>query len=186
MKVENLTIYNNYNERIIHCFSYDFKDCGLYVLIGNNGSGKTTLLNVLARNELKDYSVDYDHFDVPMENVFFQNVEVLPMNFYEKDILHLLSKVNEQEVNEYTYMRTNRKIATYSEGERRITAIRLLATFPPKLLFLDEFIAHLDKDNLALSKTILQKMANDSIVIMSTNEPHIVELFADVGKVIQL
>lgn len=36
------------NQLVIDEFSYEFKDAGFYLLLGESGSGKTTLLNILA------------------------------------------------------------------------------------------------------------------------------------------
>ncbi len=136
-------------------------DNEILVMIGPTGSGKTTVLNLIAGLLKQDSGIilmdGLDIADLPVESrnigYTFQNPSLFPhLNVYE-NIIFGLKKKNEKDRNHQVKRLledlgishlTNRHIQGLSGGEmQKISLARMLVT-EPKIMLMDEPLAHLD------------------------------------------
>lgn len=138
-------------------------DNEILVMIGPTGSGKTTVLNLIAGLLKPDNgSILMDGLDItslPVESrkvgYTFQNPSLFPhLNVYENIIFGLTKKNRKNDNNDLQITRilndlgishlTSRNIQGLSGGEmQKISLARMLAT-KPKIMLMDEPLAHLD------------------------------------------
>ena len=135
-------------------------------MIGPTGSGKTTVLNLIAGLlEPDNGSILMDGLDItslPVEarkiGYTFQNPSLFPhLNVYENIIFGLTKKNRKNDNNDLQITRllndlgishlTSRNIQELSGGEmQKISLARMLVT-KPKIMLMDEPLAHLDSPN---------------------------------------
>ncbi|HKG31071.1 MAG TPA: ABC transporter ATP-binding protein [Nitrososphaeraceae archaeon] len=141
-------------------------DNEILVMIGPTGSGKTTVLNLIAGLlEPDNGSILMDGLDItslPVEarkiGYTFQNPSLFPhLNVYENIIFGLTKKNRKNDNNDLQITRllndlgishlTSRNIQELSGGEmQKISLARMLVT-KPKIMLMDEPLAHLDSPN---------------------------------------
>ena len=143
--------------------SIKVNDKEIMVIVGPNGSGKTTLLNLICGLLKPDYgSVHVDGVDVttvPVElrkiGYTFQNPSLFPhMNVYENIVFGLTKKREARRETDIEIKKlldnlgilqlTHRRIDGLSGGEmQKVSLARMLVT-KPKIILMDEPLAHLD------------------------------------------
>ena len=135
----------------------------IMVIVGATGSGKTTLLNLICGLLKPDYgSVYVDELDIttiPVEcrkiGYTFQNPSLFPhMNVYENIVFGLTKKRKARRETDIEIKKllddlrisqlTQRRIDGLSGGEmQKVSLARMLVT-KPKIILMDEPLAHLD------------------------------------------
>ena len=136
-------------------------DNEILVLIGPTGSGKTTVLNLIAGllkpDEGSIFIDELDMTNLPVETrnigYTFQNPGLFPhLNVYENIVFGLTKKGRKDNhlqvtrlINDLGISRlTNRRIQGLSGGEmQKVSLARMLVT-KPKIMLMDEPLAHLD------------------------------------------
>lgn len=164
---------------------------GMFGLLGRNGAGKTTLMRILTTLITKT-SGDIKVCDIPIENTkqIRKIVGYLPQDFsmypnmtvYEAmDYLGVLSEIPSKErkeiilklldkVNLYDCQKV--RVKALSGGMKRRLGIAQAIMHDPKVLIVDEPTAGLDPEERVRFKKLLQEIAEDKIIILST---HIIE-----------
>jgi ABC-2 type transport system ATP-binding protein len=168
---------------------------GMFGLLGPNGAGKTTLLRILA-TLLRPTSgrVLIDTFDLgqrAQRKAVRARLGYLPQEpgFYPDltgreflDYMGLLKRLYDRGarrrqiaalLDEVSLVReADRKIKTYSGGMKRRLGIAQALLGDPQLLVIDEPTAGLDPEERIRLRTLLTRLAEDRVVILST---HVVE-----------
>lgn len=168
---------------------------GMFGLLGPNGAGKTTLLRILA-TLLRPTSgrVIIGEFDLAQERqrkAFRAHLGYLPqeLGLYPDltgrellDYIGLLKRLHDREARRRQIAallemvnltsHADRKIKTYSGGMKRRLGIAQALLGNPQMLVIDEPTAGLDPEERIRLRTLLARLAEERIVILST---HVVE-----------
>lgn len=164
---------------------------GIFGLLGPNGAGKTTLMKILTTVlPLEEGSINLENLDWKKENEVRKFIGYLPQHFsiYENmrviDVLEyiaILKKIHKnlikkeiEEVLEKTNLLNdkNKKISHLSGGMLRRVGLAQALIGNPKILVIDEPTTGLDPENRIAFRNLLNNLAEDRIIIIST---HIVE-----------
>lgn len=176
-------------KQILHEISYEFHE-GIYGLLGPNGAGKTTFIRcilelyhyqqgsvVLDSDEDKEGSKEavigyvpqktgvFPGLTVEEQLMYFANIKNLPKKDWDSEITRVLELVHLSEVRKT-------KGKKLSGGMIRRVGIAQALLNHPTLVILDEPTTGLDPEERIRFKNIVQRLREDTIVIMST---HIVE-----------
>lgn len=201
IKLEKVSIDFS-GKSVLNNLNISFEDKGLYALIGESGSGKTTLLNIISmqllpyegsiyynnRNLLqedKNYIQEYkynviayvkhnlnliEHLSVKDNISFFKKINLLKLD----KILKLL-KINHL---------LNQVVNTLSGGERQRVSLARALYNDNKIILADEITSNLDSDNAIIIMDILKEISKDKLVIISTHNKELANLYTD--KIIDL
>lgn len=170
---------------------------GVYGLLGANGAGKTTLMRMVC-GILRPTggTVSFDDMDVSEEG-YRAILGYLPQDFgyypefSGQDFLMYLAalkgiskpkaKRKADELLELTALRkvAKKKIKTYSGGMKQRLGIAQALLNDPKLLVLDEPTAGLDPKERVKFRELIQRLGEDSIVLLSTHIVSDIEHIAD-------
>ena len=169
---------------VIGSFSYEFKDRGFYLLLGESGSGKTTFLNILSgildfddgeitwndkaftsRVEYSDFKNEFDY--ITQDTFFADFLSVM-------DNMRLISdsddKIREALDKFGLSGKENQMPSTLSGGEKQRLAIARAILGGKKVLFLDEPTASLDEENKTAVFEMLAKISAEVLVICSSHD----------------
>ncbi len=176
---------------------------GIYGLLGENGAGKTTLMRMIC-GVLKPDSgtIAMDGLDVATEE-YRSHLGYLPQNFgyypeftgmdfllymsvlkgmpktqAKRRIQELLELVSLQDV-------SRKKIKTYSGGMKQRLGIAQALLNRPQLLVLDEPTAGLDPKERVRFRNMIDRLGDESIVLLSTHIVSDIEHIADVVLMMQ-
>lgn len=193
LNVDRLT--KQYKNKIaVDRISFTFHE-GIYGLLGANGAGKTTFMRMLCGILTPTHgSVTFDGIDVSEEE-YRASLGYLPQdfgyypNFTGWDFLLYMAALKglgkrsaakrAKELLELVSLGdvAKKKIKTYSGGMKQRLGIAQALLNDPKILVLDEPTAGLDPKERVRFRDLIERLGNDSIVILST---HIV---SDVDKI---
>lgn len=172
---------------------------GVYGLLGANGAGKTTLMRMLCMLvNPTDGTIKYDDEDIhDMDERYRRIIGYLPQEFgyypgftAEDYLLYIAAlkgikplvakkRVNELlEIVSLTKVR-NKKIKTFSGGMKRRLGIAQAVLNNPKILILDEPTAGLDPKERIKFRSLISRIAEEQIVLLST---HIVSDIESIAK----
>lgn len=163
---------------------------GVFGLIGENGAGKTTLLKSISTIipvscgtiKVMDYVLPSEECEVrkrlgylPQNNSLFENLTVFEMMDYiglmkqifdkgerEKEIVDLLRKFNLEE-------KIHVKIKHLSGGMKQRVGIAQSLLGKPEVIILDEPTVGLDPKERLHFRNIINEIAQDKVVIISTH-----------------
>lgn len=163
---------------------------GVFGLLGENGAGKTTLIKTIATLlaieegmvKVFDYSLPTQEKEVreilgylPQDFGFFEQLTAYEMMDYiallknikdgkerKEEILHLLDEVNLIEKKDV-------KIKQLSGGMKQRLGIAQCLLGNPKVLILDEPTVGLDPNERLRFRNIINKLAEDKVIIVSTH-----------------
>lgn len=170
---------------------------GVYGLLGANGAGKTTLLRMIC-GILKPTSgtISYDGMDVSEES-YRAVLGYLPQDFgYYPEFTGLdfllymaalkgigkpAAKKRTEDLLQIVSLTDSakKKIKTYSGGMKQRLGIAQALLNNPKLLVLDEPTAGLDPKERVRFRNLIEKLGEDSIVLLSTHIVSDIEHIAD-------
>ncbi|MBR1789298.1 MAG: ATP-binding cassette domain-containing protein [Bacteroidaceae bacterium] len=194
IEVKNVTFGYTPYQQVLKDFSLNFRDGGVYGLLGKNGTGKSTLLYLITgllrprqgavwvdgnestrRNPdmLSDLFIVPEEYDLPP--ISLQNYVKAIRPFYPRFSQELL----EQCLREFE-MPMDINLGALSMGQKKKVYICIALAANTRYLLLDEPTNGLD----ILSKSLFRKvvvtgMAEDKTIIISTHQVHDVERLLD-------
>ena len=187
--VEAVSLNKVFGRRLIfNNINFKFKGSGIFGISGHNGSGKSTLVKIIAgiispssgkvihknnngeilpenlHNHLgfvSPYLVLYDEFSAWENLSYFAEIKGVSLN--KEKINSLLEK----------FLLMNRKddlVKTYSSGMKQRLKFIFALAHSPELIILDEPTSNLDAEGKEKVYSILRQEAENSIVIIASNE----------------
>ncbi|MDO9628809.1 MAG: ABC transporter ATP-binding protein/permease [Acholeplasmataceae bacterium] len=201
----NKSFGKNNRIKVIKDLTIDFPEKGLVVLLGHSGSGKTTFLNILGGLE----SADDGKIEMFQKNIklsserawgnirskdigyIFQNYHLIPtLTVYENVAmsLRILGYQDEKEIQKRVFYTLDavgmlnfrgRLSTQLSGGQQQRVAIARAIVKNPKVILADEPTGNLDSKNTYEVMNIIQKIAEDKLVILVSHEKHLVKHYAD-------
>lgn len=187
ISIENLNIAYAKNKKVLHDVSVEIEGPGIIGVLGPNGAGKTTLIKLLI-GELSPTSGQILVDDVPlskMEKKLKGRLGYLPQSFglYDEltvwqflDYIAALKGIeNSRRVIKEVIQKTNlmdkqeATISTLSSGERQRIGVAQALMGSPELLIFDEPTAGLDLEERINFRNLLSQVAQDKILLLSTN-----------------
>ncbi len=201
----NKSFGNNNRIKVIKDLSIDFPEKGLVVLLGHSGSGKTTFLNILGGLETADEgSIEMFEKNIKLTSekawgnvrskdigYVFQNYHLIPkLTVYENVAmsLRILGYQDEKEIEKRVFYTLDavgmlnfrgRLSTQLSGGQQQRVAIARAIVKNPKVILADEPTGNLDSKNTYEVMNIIQKIAEDKLVILVSHEKHLVKHYAD-------
>lgn len=174
---------------ILNDISFEFTSGVKYALVGNNGSGKTLLLKALSGLLIpSNGTIHFDNTQMHKDFRFYDSLGLIieTTKFYPnisglenlKFLASLNNNISEEKIIETLikvglYDKMNVKVKRYSLGMIQRLAIAQAIMESPKVLLLDEPTIALDDEFRKIFFEILDEFkANNSIVIIATNEKH--------------
>lgn len=194
LQIDNITFGYNRNHKVIDGLSLEFKEGGVYGLLGKNGTGKSTLLYLimgLLRSESGKITMDgidtrerkpeamQEMFIVPEE----YNMPSVKLDSYVKSLKPFYPNFDEQTL--YDCLRefempTDINLGALSMGQKKKVYMCLALATRTKLLLMDEPTNGLDIPSKSqFRKVIARGMRDDQIIIISTHQVRDVELLLD-------
>ena len=162
------------NLQVLQGVNLDFKDRGIYCLMGPSGTGKTTFLRILMGLEKADTGViqgrDGKRFSAvfqedrlceaytPLDNVMMAADRSVAREAAKRELCRILPEES-----------ISRPVYTLSGGMKRRTAVcrALLATYD--ILVMDEPFAGLDEDTRGQVIRYVREKTEGKLVILSTH-----------------
>lgn len=158
-KYKNKTILSNFNMRL--------DSAGIIFFLGKNGAGKTTFFNCIMGFE--DYSGEvikpvnvatvFDESHLYSNLNAFDNIALLVGKNLGDSERELLLKYIDESV-------LNRKVKSYSLGQKKILAILIAMFTNPQLLILDEVSNGLDYDTAKQVKNLLIACKKETLILV--------------------
>lgn len=182
LRINNLSL--SYENGDLLFSEADFQiSSGLWLLEGFNGCGKSTLLHAIMSDPEQrgnHWRIDDDSvIEKPSKTILIDAHTTIP-NVKEKDCAEFIFKMNGLTVSDYTPIYNNRKLNTYSTGEKKAAIFHIISYLEPELVLIDEFISNLDDDNLTAVFDQLQNMVDrGTIVLVASNENDIKDRFVN-------
>ncbi len=197
--IENVTFgYNKYHN-VLKDFSMEFKQSGVYGLLGKNGTGKSTLQYLIA-GLLRPFSgeVRVDGVLVAkrlpdtMQNIFFvpeeyklPEVELLR---YVKALKPFYPRFSDEILNgslDKFDLTTDLCLGGLSMGQKKKVYMCIALAANTRYLLLDEPTNGMDiLSKSQFRKAVISSMADDKTVIVSTHQVHDVERMLDFVNII--
>ena len=187
--VEAVSLNKVFGRRLIfNNINFKFENNGIYGISGSNGSGKSTLVKIIAgiisptsgkvihktgngeivpeklHNHIgfvSPYLVLYDEFTAWENLAYFAEIRGVVLD--TEKVNYLLGK----------FLLSNRKddlVKTYSSGMKQRLKFIFALTHSPELIILDEPTSNLDAKGKENVYSILKKEADNSVVIIASNE----------------
>lgn len=166
------------NNSVLKDIDYTFYTGNLYILKGKSGSGKSTLISLIGQlDNPTSGEVLYDDKSVKdINNYVENNISYIFQDnnvFLDLTVLDNLSLVtSDVELIKSTLKdfgildKLNNKASSLSKGEKnRLVLARIILEDKP-ILLIDEPIGNLDEENAKYSLGVLNKIANNHLVIM--------------------
>ena len=179
--------------------SFTIKKCEIVGLLGHNGAGKTTIMKMLSGFlEPNQGTIHIDGIDLQTETKQLQqNLGYLPENlplYPEMTVADYLDYVAELKgltgANKFAEIKRTVQateitekllapIATLSRGYKQRVGVAQAVLGKPKLLILDEPTNGLDPTQTAHMRQLIQNIAKDAAVILSTHIMQEVDAICD-------
>lgn len=194
LKVQDITFGYNKKNKVIDGLSLEFKEGGIYGLLGKNGTGKSTLLYLimgLLRPEKGSITMDgvdtrlrepitlQDLFIVPEE----YNVPSIMLMDYVKALKPFYPNFDEQLLKdclEVFEMPTNVHLSSLSMGMKKKVYMCIALAARTKILLMDEPTNGLDiPAKSQFRKAIAKGMREDQTIVISTHQVKDVENLLD-------
>lgn len=180
MKITDLKkIYGKFS---LNIQELEFDENKIHGIIGSNGSGKSTLVKIISGLiEPDNGKVDYG--DIKMQDITItsQRPYMLHDSVY-KNLIYPLKirkkKISKEEIAEWLTMcgllgKEKQYAPSLSGGERQKLSFARALIFGPKVVVIDETMANLDPDSVALfEKIISERQKTDPITwIIVSHQP---------------
>ncbi len=199
MRLEVENIQKEYNEKkVLKGISLQFEN-GIYALLGPNGAGKSTLMEIIlgirtaSSGEVccdgEDIRTQYLKY-LPRVGYLPQDIELIE-EFSGEEYLRYMGALKgmpkmelEEQIQELLHdlnLKSERKkrIKNYSGGMKQRIGIAQSILNNPDLIILDEPTVGLDPMERIRFRKMLQRLAKDKIIILSTHIVSDVETMAD-------
>lgn len=184
--------------KIFSNINYSFSGNGIFGIAGSNGSGKSTLIKIIAgilSPTKGSAEIIFDNRKTESENLhsvigFVAPYLILYDEFSAEENLILSAKIrginyNAEKTGELfskflLYERRKDLLKTYSSGmKQRMKFIFSMIHNPPFLLF-DEPTSNLDVEGKESVYSLIKETANNSLVLIASNEESDLALCSDV------
>jgi tungstate transport system ATP-binding protein len=208
MNIEVLNLKKQYGDRVVlDIDNFNFKNSGLYLILGLNGSGKSTFLECIAgvnsfnsgsiKYDNKDFKDEKDQISMLLQKPYIFNTTVKKniikgLVFKEKKWEELLEKYNSYIKDFDIEKLIDKNARTLSGGEKAKTALLRVAMLETKITLLDEPTASMDLESTLVAEKLIKDMTLDGrIVIMITHDLYQAKriadyvLYMDKGKIIE-
>lgn len=162
------------NLQVLQGVNLDFKDSGIYCLMGPSGTGKTTFLRILMGLEKADTGViqgwDGKRFSAvfqedrlceaytPLDNVMMAADRSVTREAARRELCRILPEES-----------VSRPVYTLSGGMKRRTAVCRALLAPYDILVMDEPFAGLDEDTRGQVLRYVREKTEGKLVILSTH-----------------
>ena len=183
---------------IFNGIKFSFEKNGIYGISGPNGSGKSTLVKIIAglltasggkvthknsENEIipeklhnyvgfvSPYLVLYEEFSA-WENLNYF-VKIRGIHFNKDTATDLLNRF-------LLYDRRDDLIKTYSSGMKQRMKFVFALIHEPRILIFDEPTSNLDEDGKKCVYDIVREQANNTIIIIASNEQSDLDLCSEI------
>lgn len=163
LQVKNLNLYIEKNNRLlIKDFSFSLLSGDKVAVIGEEGNGKSTLLKFLYdKNSVADY-IRYDG-DVACKGTFGYLPQSMPESELSLTVSEYLSSTDVyalyREIDgmnlDYELLSSNRRMETFSGGERIKIQLLKIIGLNPEIIFLDEPSNDLDIESLMFLESFI-------------------------------
>ena len=198
LRIENLSKHYGQKQAL-----RDFSACftaGIYALLGTNGAGKSTLMNIITRNVCPDSggTITWNGTEIvrlgteylakigymPQQQGLYNNFTAYRFLGYMASLKGLkrreaaLEIPRALELVELTDVAAKR-IGGFSGGMKQRLLIAQAILGKPEIVILDEPTAGLDPKQRVRIRSLIQSLAEDKIVIVSTHIVSDVESIAD-------
>jgi len=190
MKISLSDLGKRYNrEWIFRHLNFEFDQHHRYAITGSNGSGKSTLLQILAG--LIHYSEgkivhELNGHEISSEKIYSQVAAAAPyidmpdeFSFQELLAFHFKFKplprgISTNDIIEKSGLKKSaaKQIRFYSSGMKQRVRLALAFFSDTPLLLLDEPCTNLDAEGIRWYKDLIDKVANNRLLIISSNDPH--------------
>ena len=172
------------NHIVFQNLSFDFSNCGFYLLCGKSGSGKSTLLNILAGYEEIDSGQRIIDKDIHITSIFqtyelineltvYENLKMLE-DIYNEDASmdSIMQQLGLQEIKDhYPY--------ELSAGQQQRVGIARALMQKPQVIICDEPTESLDIENKKIVLDLLKKLSNHCAVIVASHEKQLMMEYSD-------
>lgn len=194
LQVQNITFGYNSSHKVIDGLTLEFKEGGVYGLLGKNGTGKSTLLYLImgllrpksgtitmdgVETQLRMPETLKDMFIVPEE----YNLPSIPLMNYVNSLKPFYPNFDEQVLRdclEAFDMPTDINLGDLSMGMKKKVYMCVALAARTKLLLMDEPTNGLDIPSKSQFRKVVAKgMRDDQIIIISTHQVRDVELLLD-------
>lgn len=209
MDIKILNLVKQYGERlVVDIDKFNFKESGVYVILGLNGSGKSTFLECIANvNKFNSGIITYDdkNFSEARNKISMLLQRPYMFNGTVKDNLIKGSLLNKKDWKEsfqkYTsYIKDfnienlmNKNGKNLSGGEKAKIALMRVVLLETNVTLLDEPTASMDLESTLVAEKLIKSMTvNGSTVIMVTHDLYQAKRIADYvicmdnGKIIEV
>lgn len=189
MKISLTNSGKRYNrDWIFRNFSHDFIPGNAYAITGPNGSGKSTLLQVIGgaitmsegtiNYELANSSalgVDEAYRNISIAAPYLEVIEEMTvtefLSFHQQfkkflpgyDLKQIISLIGLEKA-------AHKQIRYYSSGMKQRVKLAQAIFSDTTCLLLDEPITNLDREGIALYKTLIAEHTHNRLVIVSSND----------------
>lgn len=179
--VEFINVCKKYGKNnLFDNINFKISDNSFAFIMGANGEGKTTLFKCLLNLEKFQGNIlfDGDKFPKIIKNIFaiyddvpfymnltgFQNIKLISYKkiypeYIEKNLKSLLS-----------IDKLNKKVSTYSYGEKKKLAILIAILLKPKYLIIDELSNGLDFETISWLRENIKTIFNKSTIIATGHQ----------------
>ncbi|MBE2280887.1 MAG: ABC transporter ATP-binding protein [Ignavibacteriaceae bacterium] len=193
LKIENLSKWFG-NKIIFYKVSGEWNKPGIYGVAGPNGSGKSTLVKIVAGlNSQSAGKLEHIVDNSPVEPELWHNLTgfaspyiVLYDEFSALENIEFIFKIrgvkaNYELANELLshfslYHRRKDPVKAYSSGMKQRLKIIAAVMHSPPLIILDEPTANLDNEGKDRVYEVVEKLSNDTIIFLATNEKHEIQM----------
>ena len=188
LQLKNLS--KAFGERsVLNGFSYEFKETGLYFVVGESGVGKTTLLRIIAGLD-SDYGGEVENGGISACSFMFQEYRLFPALNALKNAA-ISDKSGSTEKAAELLMRLGfkdedlkKRPAELSGGmKQRVAFVRAVLKDCP-VLILDEPTKELDADTVRVMLDVIREQAQHRLVITVTHDD--ISSAADQSRLIHL
>lgn len=196
IKLKN--VYKAYKENeIIKDLSITFDRGKSYGIMGYNGSGKSVLLKLITGYAFADtgeITIDGKILKKDMDFIMNAGVVINSPEFMNglsamdnlRFLAEIRNQISEKEIEEILktmnlYEARNKKVSTFSMGMKQRLRLAQALMESPEILILDEPMNALDKEGVALVKSILKEYCDRGNTLIFTS--HIKEDFIDLADV---
>lgn len=168
-----------YGEKIIYKnANVDIPSKGINFLLGKNGAGKTTLIKCLLnhmdyKGEIKLNGRSYQHDRKEVFAVFDDSALYKQLSGLQN--IMLITGKKKQEVLGYAQellhpKLLNKKVSTYSYGEKKKIFLVIADVLRPRLLLMDEVSNGLDYETMLLLKKKVRAWSGESMILMTGHQ----------------
>ena len=187
--IQGESVSKNFGRRVIfRNLSFRFETNGVYGISGPNGSGKSTLIKIIAGiNSPTSGKINhkYNEKEIIPEKLhnylgFVSPYLVLYEEFSAWENLEQCAKIRDVKFNKekielllndfLLYDRKDDLVKTYSSGMKQRMKFIFALMHSPRFILLDEPTSNLDEEGKNTVYKIIQREAEENIVVVASNE----------------